>query len=256
MIDLLQGTVKARLSSFMDALFDPTIGLFSIQRDLEPKIDGYQSVFTAFGDTLDILVGSNGILENLSRLLGFAGKDPMRSLYDGINALNSYLLSVSGALAQMKKLSTTDIGSGVGKFLAQATNLVFDGLLSAIAGSSGGLIGGLIGGIGGLLGSVFSHADGFIPASGGLIGALASEAARKPPDSDFVIANSTEAILTPKMLGNLTGNLIGAGGSKTVNFQPGAIVFNLPSSTPQEIAMAAIAIIENALTQELETRIA
>ncbi len=413
MINLLQGTVKARLSSFMDALFDPTIGLFSVQRDLEPKIDSYQSVFTAFGDTLDILVGNNGIVDNLSRLLGFAGKDPMRSLYDGVNALNAYLLGIAGSLVNLKSLSGSDIGAGVGKFLAQATNLVFDGLLGAIAsinykgllkgvvagigsflanlnwkvylagavgligaavapfvtgalftlfagvvsavagaligvpvlvigaialgaialtkaiadnwtylsnvvtgawnnltktvgsiinrisdtvleffnaiqekfnaitgtitnnptqalnsapargvvsgaiaGSGGGLIGGLIGGIGGLLGSVFSRADGFIPASGGLIGALANEAARKPIGSDIVIANSSEAILTRGMLTNLTGNLLGAGGSKQVNFQAGSIVFNLPSGTATEIAMEAIAIIERALTTELEAKIA
>jgi hypothetical protein len=410
MIDLLQGTVKARLSAFTDALFDPTIGLFSIQRDLEPKIDGYQSVFTAFGDTLDILVGDNGIIQNLTRLLGFTGADPMRSLYDGVNALNAYLLGVAGGLAKLKSLSGTDIGAGVGKFLAQATNLVFDGLLGAIASikwgglikgvfvgigaffanldwkvylagalalaataiapfiigaigtfvagvvsvvagaligvpvliisaivvgviaiaklisdnwdaistfvsttwdkltkkvasiidgiasvvsgffeaiqqkiagitqaisnpggivsnpviqsttsgaATGGLFGGLLGFASGLASSFFSRADGFIPASGGLIGALANEAARKPTGSDFVVANSSEAVLTPRMLANLTGNLLGAAGSsKTVNFQPGAIVFNLPSGTPTEIAMAAIAIIEQALATELETKIA
>ncbi|MBW4666506.1 MAG: hypothetical protein KME60_03420 [Cyanomargarita calcarea GSE-NOS-MK-12-04C] len=409
MIDLLQGTVKARLSAFTDALFDPTIGLFSIQRDLEPKIDGYQSVFTAFGDTLDILIGSNGIVENLTRLLGFSGTDPMQSLYDGVNALNAYLLGVAGGLAKLKSLSGTDIGASVGKFLAQATNLVFDGLLGAIASikwgglikgvfvgigaffanldwkvylagalalaataiapfiigaigtfvagvvsvvagaligvpvliisaivvgvvaiaklisdnweaissfvsttwdkltkkvasiidgiasavsgffgaiqqklagitqaisnpggivsspvvqsttagaATGGLFGGLLGFASGLASSFFSRADGFIPASGGFLGALASEAARKPTGSDFVIANSSEAVLTPRMLQNLTGNLLGAGSSKTVNFQPGAIVFNLPSGTPTEIAMAAIAIIEQALATELETKIA
>jgi|GEM_PF-5195513 hypothetical protein len=371
MINLLQGTVKARISAFMDSLFDPTIGLFSIERDLEPKIDGYQSVFTAFGDTLDIVVGQNGILSNLARLLGLDSVDPMRSLFDSVNRLNSWLLGISGRMAALKRLTGVDIGKALGSGLAQIVNYIFSlpskaiaaistldykelfkglfygvgeffaqldykqligvytlpTLIKAIAAIASGLFGAiyevgaegatvvkakladavkpifevidaiaesitnfsssvqtkvselagfepkstpvskianttatgsLFGGLGGIInsiGSFFSRADGFIPANNGLLGAIASEAARKPSGSDFVIANSSEAILTPRMLTNLTGNLLNVG-SKTINFQPGSIVLNLPSGTPTEIAMEAIAILERAIAQELETRIA
>jgi hypothetical protein len=133
MIDLLQGTVKARLSAFTDSLFDPTIGLFSIQRDLEPKIDGYQSVFTSFGDTLDILIGNSGIVSNLTRLLGIGSLDPMRSLYNGMNAFNAWLLGVNSELSKFKKLTAVDAGAFIGRLFSQVANFFNDSTKGALS---------------------------------------------------------------------------------------------------------------------------
>ena len=93
-IRALQGTVTAQLSGFMDKLFDPTIGVFYFSRDLDEKMEGYQSVFEEFGTTLDILIGENGIIDAIGELTGIVKIDPMLIVRDGVRSLR-WLLPLS-----------------------------------------------------------------------------------------------------------------------------------------------------------------
>ena len=93
-IRALQGTVTAQLSGFMDKLFDPTIGVFYFSRDLDEKMEGYQSVFEEFGTTLDILIGENGIIDAIGELTGIVNIDPMLIVRDGVRSLR-WLLPLS-----------------------------------------------------------------------------------------------------------------------------------------------------------------
>jgi hypothetical protein len=96
---------------------------------------------------------------------------------------------------------------------------------------------------------------GYIPASDGLLSALSTEMTRKPKGSDIVIANSTEAILTPAMLRNLVSGsaAVGRSGGNTINQN---FNFQLSNGTPTEIAREAIRIIEDQLSYEIDSRLA
>ena len=392
-IALLQGTTAAKISSFTDSLFDPEIGLFSLTRDLDQKLPGYQSVYSSFQETLGLIIGEDGILTQFSRLLG-GGRDPMLTVRDAVDSFNGLLRGLRDSLAGLKNASPEAIGAAVGRFTAQAVNFVFNGVLGALAtipygailrGAAAGIgsffanldwkiygvaaigivaavflpmvgtaiatVGGAIiagivatvGGVplaigaavvvgiiaitqlirqnwdaisttaGGWLSQIQSGVDsffrligegisnivnfaqnlwggiksrlidpvsstlgnltggfigtpsearyrGFLPpaisAANGLMGAIAAEQAYKPPGSSLVIANSTEAVLTPEMVQGLTANAYAMGRSVNVAFDQGAISMVLPAGTPQDIALAAIAIIEERLSTELESRLA
>lgn len=460
----LQGTAKSQLASFTDKLFDPITGIFSIQKDLDEKLPGAQSVYTSFKRTLTLTIGEGGILDQIGRLLGFNASGPMETLKRGVDSFNSFLEQLNNTLTAMKKFNGGEIGAAVGKFTAQATNIVFDGLLGALRavdygavlsgattgvgsflvnldwkvylGSATALIGtallpailgaissaltaagvalasllsastigatvvGIVTAIGAIVGAAplaiggaivlgiaavgkviydnwgnitktvsswnkaastaisefytgtidfwtgiyesstkaledgkknlmqglqslitgvgdffknlfdevvkqldrvkntilnpvgsitsavssfipapvsdaFNSATsfigntfnsitggakfrGYIPAANGLLSALNTEMARKPRGSDIVIANSTEAILTPAMLRNLVSGSVSVGrsGGNNITFQAGAVTLVLPAGTPEEIAMRAIQIIEERLSSELDSRLA
>ena len=358
-IRALQGTVTAQLSGFMDKLFDPTIGVFSLSRDLDEKMEGYQSVFEEFGTTLDILIGENGIIEAIGELTGIVNIDPMLIVRDGVRyaerdasgiSLNEFLFGVSNVLNQVQGLSPEEIGeilgrgaanfvdslmgitlnairsmdlgtilSFVGAFLrglgvglvsffanldlttyaslllspftvVLAENLVgmvqevgdkiksvfrvvIDalsfinptvGLVRNVTGAVTGAASPLSGAVdflGNTAGNIFNAvtkfftgAGGFVPANSGLFDALNTEAQRKPKGTDFVVANSSEYVLTPQQISGLLGSR--GSESKTINVGGINISLNLSGGTPQEIAMEAIAILEERLNNELETIIA
>ncbi|MEL6162607.1 MAG: hypothetical protein AAFR37_02180, partial [Cyanobacteria bacterium J06628_3] len=100
----------------------------------------------------------------------------------------------------------------------------------------------------------FTGAGGFIPANSGLFDALTTEAQRKPKGTDFVVANSSEYVLTSQQMNGLLSSR--SSESKTINVGGINISLNLSGGTPQEIAVEAIAILEERLNNELETIIA
>ena len=349
-IRALQGTVTAQLSGFMDKLFDPTIGVFSLSRDLDEKMEGYQSVFEEFGTTLDILIGENGIIDAIGELTGIVNIDPMLIVRDGVRSLNEFLFGVSNFLNQVQGLSPEEIGEIVGRGAANfvdslmgitlnairridlgtilslvgaflrglgvglvsffvnldlstyaslllspftvvlAENLVgmveevgdkiksvfrvvIDalsfinptvGLVRNVTGAVTGAaspLGGAVDFLGNTAGNIFNAvtkfftgAGGFIPANSGLFDALTIEAQKKPKGTDFVVANSSEYVLTPQQMSGLLSSR--SSESKTINVGGINISLNLSGGTPQEIAMEAIAILEEKLNNELETIIA
>lgn len=349
-IRALQGTITAQLSGFMDKLFDPTIGVFSLSRDLDEKMEGYQSVFEEFGTTLDILIGENGIIDAIGELTGIVNIDPMLIVRDGVRSLNEFLFGVSNFLNQVQGLSPEEIGEilgrGAANFVDSLMGITLNAIRSIDLGTILSFVGAFLRGLGvglvsffvnldlstyaslllspftvvlaenlvgmvrevgdkiksvfrvvidalsfinptvGLVRNVtgavtgsasplsgavdflgntasnifnavtkfFTGAGGFVPANSGLFDALTTEAQRKPKGTDFVVANSSEYVLTPQQISGLLGSR--GSESKTINVGGINISLNLSAGTPQEIAMEAIAILEERLNNELETIIA
>jgi hypothetical protein len=166
----LQKTAKAQISGFMDRLFDPEIGIFSIQRDLDAKTDGYQSVFSSFEKTLDLVIGDKGVLAQLGRLTGLSGIDPMVRLKGAVEGFNGFLEGMVNTFSKLKVGDTSGIGGAVGKFAAKLANSVFDGILGAVASIDWGAT---LKGVGVGIGSFLTNLDWKIYAAGavGLIGA-------------------------------------------------------------------------------------
>jgi hypothetical protein len=97
----------AKISALMDTLFDPEEGIFSIQRDLEPKLPGYQSVFKSMERTLDLVIGDNGIMAAIADLAGIGSATPMKMLRTAIEEFNSFL---QGLIDSIKKLPRLNLG--------------------------------------------------------------------------------------------------------------------------------------------------
>ena len=95
----------------------------------------------------------------------------------------------------------------------------------------------------------FTGAGGFIPANSGLFDALTTEAQRKPKGTDFVVANSSEYVLTPQQMSGVFSSR--GSESKAINVGGVNISLNLSGGTPQEIGMEAIAILGGAGIGEL-----
>lgn len=164
-VALLQKSAGASISSFTDTLFDPQIGLFSIQRDLEPKVAGYQSVFSSFEKTLSLVIGEKGILAEIGRLFG-GSADPMAVLRSGVDTLNNFLDDFRRNLAGLKKPDAGAIGAAVGKFAAQVVNGLTSGTLDAIDSINYGAL--FLGAIAGVA-SFFANLDWKVYLTAGLI---------------------------------------------------------------------------------------
>ena len=132
-IKRLQGTTKAKISAFTDSLFDPEIGIFSLSRDLEPKIPGYQNVFSSFATTIDLIIGENGLFAQLGRISGIQSDTPLRNFKKAIDGLNEFLKSFVDSFKNIKVGNSSAVASNIGKFLAQLTNKIFDSLLLGLA---------------------------------------------------------------------------------------------------------------------------
>jgi hypothetical protein len=99
-----QDTVEGMWQSFVSGLFDPMGGIFGVMRDLEPMIEGNQTVFESAKKTLSLIIGSDGLFAQVSAIAEALGLsvDPMRVLKDGIDRLNGVLQFVSRFLGSIK----------------------------------------------------------------------------------------------------------------------------------------------------------
>ncbi|NMG11892.1 hypothetical protein [Brasilonema sp. UFV-L1] len=384
-IDKLKGLSKSKLSQFFDTLFDPTTGLLSFQRDLEPNIDGYQSVFTSFTETIDLVLGEGGLFWEVARVLGFSG-DIMKSVKGFVDDFNNILRGLISNVEGINTGDTAALGTAFGKFVADVITFVLGKLIGIIfanagnyfgfiggfarslvinlvknilglafkvvgmvpgmivsaifsplgkiiaalarpiidaaksvfsffgsffeiiknaisnaigtvintirslidavvkpiksfigsvgsvganvLGGAGSIVSGAASGVGGFFSSVASGIGGFfssllpkyqgnIPtAANGYFGALETERRNAPRGANLVVANDSEYILTPRQMGNLVNGLTNGGKTVNITFGAGSIVLNLPSGTAEEVALKAIAIIEQTLRNELEARLA
>lgn len=98
-------TADALIESYKSQMFDPTTGLFGLMRDLDPTTKGAQSAFTAFNDSLKLLIGDDGLLNKFGDIMKSLGLsvDPMAVLRNGILAFNKFLTQVN---AQVDAIST------------------------------------------------------------------------------------------------------------------------------------------------------
>ncbi|MBW4636350.1 MAG: hypothetical protein KME30_32075 [Iphinoe sp. HA4291-MV1] len=162
----LQQTPQAQISAFQDSLFDSYIGLFGIQRDLNTKTKEVESVYASFEKTISKLLGERGLFAQLGRTLGLAKVDPLIGVRNAIESFNGYLDSVTKTLSSMKSLSPQQIGAGIGKFSAQAVNVVLDGILKALGSVDYGAVVGAVGA--GIL-SFFANLDWKVYAVGAAV---------------------------------------------------------------------------------------
>jgi hypothetical protein len=236
----LKLTASAQISSVYDQLFDPYEGLFGIERDIDKnKANGVQSVFTQLTRTLDILIGENGIVSNISKLLG-GTTDPMQAIYNGLEGFNNWLTSVNKLLASFtetqQKIDQTrgyvqPAANILTKGFGVGTDLLTGNVLGA-AQKSADLVGetgkaltnseskgnksnvvidsirwllpfnSLSGGIGAKP-SYTGHIPKAYNAADGFMPlnrAIAAELQNKPSNSELIIANSSEFVLKPEQL--------------------------------------------------------
>lgn len=162
----LQNTTKAKFSAFMDTLFDPELGIFSIQRDLDPKMKGYQSVYSSFQTTIDLIIGSEGILGQFARISGISSDAPMKAFKNAVENLNGFLKRFAVSMTFIKKGDWGDTARTTGKYLAEITNAFFNGMLKAVGSINyGGLAMAAFEGIG----SFLKNLDWKIYVAGGLL---------------------------------------------------------------------------------------
>ncbi|MBW4633564.1 MAG: hypothetical protein KME30_17195 [Iphinoe sp. HA4291-MV1] len=156
-INRLQSTSKAKISSFMDSLFDPEIGIFSLTRDLDNNtLNGYQSVYTSFQTTLDLIIGERGLLAQFARLFGLVGTDPMKDFKIAVDVFNAYISGFVITISGLGKGQSQALGIATGKFLATLANNILDGILAATAKINyGAILTGLVSG----LASFFANLD-------------------------------------------------------------------------------------------------
>jgi hypothetical protein len=79
----MTGTLDANVQTFMSTLFDPTTGIFGLQKDLDNQRQGVQSAFMGISETITALIGGDGLffaLGNLLKALGVEFIDPMQQL--------------------------------------------------------------------------------------------------------------------------------------------------------------------------------
>lgn len=151
-IDRLAQSGQAKISQFTDLLFDPEIGIFSLTKDLDSEKAGYQSVFTSFKSTLDLLIGSDGIFASLGSLSGIDSNAFSQGLKNTVDGFNNLLSSFNSGLQGLQSLGSGELGSLVGKFSADFINGILEGALAAIAGVDwGGVARTVVSGIGSFL---------------------------------------------------------------------------------------------------------
>jgi len=196
-VNRLRGTVAAQLSQFSDRLFNPTTGIFGLERgDLDSQKEGSQTVFTELSRSLDLIIGDGGILSNISNLMGLTG-DPMKDLYNGIKGVNDWLESLNNFLKEFQK---TPLNVQAARGGAETAGKFF----------RGDLIGGIQSAWKAMVPSSPHSPDaqpkfeglsrpsamGFMP----LQSAVQAEMRNKPTNARLLIANDSETILTPQQL--------------------------------------------------------
>lgn len=92
-MDAASLSIDGLVASFKDGLFSPTTGIFGIERDLNPLVEGNQSVFANFTRVIQKSLGDDGLLSKASQLLGDAGLDidPMQMLADGLGRVGTWI---------------------------------------------------------------------------------------------------------------------------------------------------------------------
>ncbi len=90
-------SVDGLIQNFNTSLFDPSSGIFGVMRDLQPDTKGIQSVFSAYNETLRLIVGGDGILFGIGKILEKLGfqVDPMNIIYQGLLKFNAGISKVS-----------------------------------------------------------------------------------------------------------------------------------------------------------------
>ncbi len=95
-------SVSGLLESLKDDLFNPSQGIFGLLKNLDGKVQGNQSVLSAFNDTLKALLGDNGLFDTIGKLLNKLGVDPdfiLKALKGGIDNVTKWVESLNTTLS-------------------------------------------------------------------------------------------------------------------------------------------------------------
>lgn len=231
-------SIQAQISRVYDSLFGLTKGIFGIERDLDSNTDGVQSVFSEFNNTIKLTIGQGGLFDEIGKSLSeaFPGNDPMVALRDGFTYLNNGIKSTTEMLreinADLVEFKNSDLGKIIKSFI-QTLNAVGGVIGNEVKVDIAGIeskkqvvqdrftgksyeaqtVTGVrlpeIPGVFGFLNQFINSqqektgglkakpsADGFMP----IANAIQSEINRKPSNSKLLIANTSEAVLTPRQL--------------------------------------------------------
>lgn len=236
-------TVKSQFSAFTDKLFDPVDGLFGLERNLIKEANGTlkpdTSVFSEISRSVTLLLGENGTIAQISKLLG-GTEDPMLNVYNALKGFNDWLTSVNKMLDQFTsskerlarfqemarpglKSAETTLKAGwlatTGR-PAEAAKVLFEGGKEAIAAIPAALpqqpqqpgqepnnnAPKLPKPIDFVLRNAFPSFfakpsfNGFMP----LGSAIAAEVKSKPTNAGLLVANTSEFVLTSRQMNALT----------------------------------------------------
>ncbi|ALF55619.1 hypothetical protein ACX27_26705 [Nostoc piscinale CENA21] len=148
-------SIAGLTSSFVSNLFDPLTGLFGFSRDLNKTATGSQSALSAFNDSLLLLIGQDGLLSTIGKLLealGVQAIDPMLALRTTIISFNDKIRNLQDFLslildgfdagfgvdtgAILKYLNLDNIGTRIGAFVnsifTQAAGMDWSAVFGAI----------------------------------------------------------------------------------------------------------------------------
>lgn len=108
-------TVKGQFNALLDKLFNPTEGLFGVERDLDPNVGGYQTVFEAFKTSTATLIGQGGVFDNFGKLLesvGLSG-DPLVPIRNALLGFNDFLVDLNQTLIGIRQLNERLENAGI-----------------------------------------------------------------------------------------------------------------------------------------------
>jgi hypothetical protein len=119
----IKGTAAASIEGLQSRLFDPTTGIFGFLRDIDTATAGRQSVFDSASESINLLIGGDGILSQVGRLFseatGLTDSSLMGGLRSGITTVNGWLKGLNDVLKGMKgfNLQGIDLGGMSGDML-------------------------------------------------------------------------------------------------------------------------------------------
>ncbi|NEO59234.1 MAG: hypothetical protein F6J98_02040 [Moorea sp. SIO4G2] len=140
LIDDLQGSAKGIMSAFIDTFTDTESGILSLSRDLDSDTVGYQSVFTSFKTTLDLIFGSEGILAQLGSISGISSDAFGLGLKGAVDGLNGILQGFKDSIGGLKVIDPQVIGSALGTLTARIVSGITEATIGAIASIDRGAI--------------------------------------------------------------------------------------------------------------------
>ncbi|MEA5447581.1 hypothetical protein VB780_03305 [Leptolyngbya sp. CCNP1308] len=139
-------SIEGLLQGLKSSLLDPQVGLFGLMRDLEPNVEGNQTVIQATNDLLKKVLSPGGPLSSLKdifELIGVELGDPMEGLYNAINWTSRKLDDLGGFLDRNQagiskfvygaKQSFEKLKEAPGKFISESIS----GLLRGFNASRG-----------------------------------------------------------------------------------------------------------------------
>lgn len=171
-INAASNSVNGLIEGFKTTLFDPTVGLFGLMRDLDLNTDGNQNALANIQNVLKKIFGSDGVIAKSGTILSSLGIsiDPMKMFADGLGKVGLWLDGVNSWLGNFAfiaedtrgfdpKKTFSNMGAEIGKWFAGLYNKLIVGLNGINWGQAGYMLGDVIAEGINLLGSYIRNID-------------------------------------------------------------------------------------------------